>query len=182
MAGLNDGGALPEGVNSLLDTDLYKLTMQCCVLKYFPNVNVTYSFTNRTPHMRFTRAAYRWLQSQINKLGNITFSQEELDFLKKNWDEPFMILEKSYTGRDVGLESLIPSRSSNTVDSLLAQSYQPELATTCVGTKRRRGPFCMVSVSAVLKSHSYTQYTVGRRTECAHGCHTMTCALNIVRT
>lgn len=28
----------PEGVFSLLDTDLYKLTMQCAILKYFPDV------------------------------------------------------------------------------------------------------------------------------------------------
>lgn len=86
MTNINNGGAaaLPEGINSLLDTDLYKLTMQCCVLKYFPNVDVTYSFTNRTPHMRFTRAAYRWLQKQIDRLGNIAFSQDELDFLKSN--------------------------------------------------------------------------------------------------
>lgn len=28
---------LPEGIYSLLDTDLYKLTMQCAVLKYFPH-------------------------------------------------------------------------------------------------------------------------------------------------
>ena len=30
--------ALPEGIFSLLDTDLYKLTMQCAILKYLPDV------------------------------------------------------------------------------------------------------------------------------------------------
>lgn len=32
------GAALPEGLCSLLDTDLYKLTMQCAILKYLPDV------------------------------------------------------------------------------------------------------------------------------------------------
>ena len=79
---------LPEGIFSLLDTDLYKLTMQCAVLKYFPStrrytkmwgelllnsLDVSYSFTNRTPLMKFTREAYLWLQAQINSEGDFLF-------------------------------------------------------------------------------------------------------------
>jgi nicotinate phosphoribosyltransferase len=57
---------LPEGIFSLLDTDLYKLTMQCCILKFFPHVSVTYGFTNRTPDKKLNRAAFKWLQAQVD--------------------------------------------------------------------------------------------------------------------
>ncbi|KAL6151188.1 nicotinate phosphoribosyltransferase [Exserohilum turcicum] len=76
--------SLPEGMFSLLDTDLYKLTMQCCILKFFPDVSVTYSFTNRTPDKKLSRAAFNWLQAQVDKLENITVSDDELNFLKNN--------------------------------------------------------------------------------------------------
>lgn len=76
--------SLPEGVHSLLDTDLYKLTMQCCILKFFPQVNVTYSFTNRTPDKKLSRAAFQWLQRQVDKLAQITATHEEIKFLKTN--------------------------------------------------------------------------------------------------
>ena len=109
--------ALPDGIFSLLDTDLYKLTMQCAILKYLPNVRmynrwrmvctarsysieVTYAFTNRTPHMRLTRAAFKWLQAQVRSmcaidnfiatlmtfglgLNHIYLSNEEFEYLKK---------------------------------------------------------------------------------------------------
>ncbi|EDU50354.1 PncB Nicotinic acid phosphoribosyltransferase [Pyrenophora tritici-repentis] len=75
---------LPEGIISLLDTDLYKLTMQCCILKFFPDVSVTYSFTNRTPDKKLSRAAFKWLQAQVDKLENVAVSDEELKFLKDN--------------------------------------------------------------------------------------------------
>lgn len=78
----NHSSALPEGVFSILDTDLYKLTMQCCVQKFFPDVSVTYSFTNRTPDKKLTRAAFRWLSEQVEKLGNISLTSDELQFLK----------------------------------------------------------------------------------------------------
>lgn len=58
----------PEGITSLLDTDLYKLTMQCCVLKFFPDVQVTYSFTNRTPEKKLNRRAFTWLQTQVDSM------------------------------------------------------------------------------------------------------------------
>ncbi|KAH8714787.1 Quinolinate phosphoribosyl transferase [Phaeosphaeriaceae sp. PMI808] len=74
---------LPEGIFSLLDTDLYKLTMQCCILKFFPDVSVTYSFTNRTPDKKLNRAAFHWLQAQVEKLQNIRVSEDEISFLKK---------------------------------------------------------------------------------------------------
>lgn len=74
--------SVPEGVFSLLDTDLYKLTMQCAVLKFFASVEVEYTFTNRTPHMRLSRNAYNWLQTQVSKLENVTLSMKELEYLR----------------------------------------------------------------------------------------------------
>ncbi|RDL33572.1 Nicotinate PRTase C-terminal [Venustampulla echinocandica] len=72
----------PEGVISFLDTDLYKLTMQCAVLKYFADVNVSYAFHNRTPDKKLSRTAFRWLQAQISKLGNIALSNDEYRYLQ----------------------------------------------------------------------------------------------------
>lgn len=79
-----DNQPSPEGVISLLDTDLYKLTMQCAVLKYFPDIAVSYRFTNRTPHMKLTRAAFNWLQTQVANLGNIRVTDEEIAWLEKS--------------------------------------------------------------------------------------------------
>ncbi|KAL4869701.1 hypothetical protein BDV12DRAFT_167507 [Aspergillus spectabilis] len=74
---------LSDGITSLLDTDLYKLTMQCAILKYFPDVYVTYGFTNRTPQMKLTRGAYKWMLDQMDKLANIRVTSDEIEFLKK---------------------------------------------------------------------------------------------------
>ncbi|KAH6853600.1 Quinolinate phosphoribosyl transferase [Chaetomium sp. MPI-CAGE-AT-0009] len=80
----NSSSPYPEGVISFLDTDLYKLTMQCAVLKYYKNVPVTYAFTNRTPEKKLSRKAFRWLEDQVRKLGNISLSAEELYYLKEH--------------------------------------------------------------------------------------------------
>ncbi|KAJ9488768.1 hypothetical protein VN97_g4524 [Penicillium thymicola] len=75
--------SLPQGVTSLLDTDLYKLTMQCAVLKYFPDVYVTYGYTNRTPHMKLQRGAYKWILEQMDKLAVIRVTAEEREWLRQ---------------------------------------------------------------------------------------------------
>lgn len=71
----NGSSPYPEGVISFLDTDLYKLTMQCAVLKYFPSVQVTYAFTNRTPEKKFSRAAFKWLEAQIASMSFATITR-----------------------------------------------------------------------------------------------------------
>ncbi|KAM0329330.1 hypothetical protein ACHAQA_004635 [Verticillium albo-atrum] len=80
----NSSSPYPAGVISFLDTDLYKLTMQCAVTKYFKDVPVTYAFTNRTPEKKLSRAAFRWLEEQIQKLGNISLTDEEHQFLQRH--------------------------------------------------------------------------------------------------
>ncbi|KOS21530.1 putative nicotinate phosphoribosyltransferase [Escovopsis weberi] len=80
----NGSSPYPEGVISFLDTDLYKLTMQSAVFKFFRNVPVTYAFTNRTPDKKLSRTAFKWLEGQIKKLGNISLSDDEHQFLQKN--------------------------------------------------------------------------------------------------
>jgi hypothetical protein len=61
----NSASPYPEGVISFLDTDLYKLTMQCAVFKFFKDVPVTYAYTNRTPDKKLSRTAFKWLEEQI---------------------------------------------------------------------------------------------------------------------
>ncbi|KAL0633362.1 nicotinate phosphoribosyltransferase [Maublancomyces gigas] len=73
-----------DGIYSLLDTDLYKLTMQCAVLKCFPDTDVAYAFTNRTPELKITRAGFEWLQLQSAKLGKLRLTPDELAFLNSS--------------------------------------------------------------------------------------------------
>jgi len=68
-------------ITSLLDQDFYGFTQQQAILHQFPNVDVEYKFrcrneANLVPHI------YR-IQAGIDALCDLTFTNEELDFLKK---------------------------------------------------------------------------------------------------
>ncbi|GMM31499.1 nicotinate phosphoribosyltransferase [Martiniozyma asiatica (nom. inval.)] len=78
-------------ITSLLDTDLYKLTMQAAIHKYYANVPCVFKLTNRTPDKKLTPEALDWLNEQIQSLGNLRFKKDELDFLR---------LKVGYLGED----------------------------------------------------------------------------------
>ncbi len=69
-------------IKSFLDTDLYKITMHAAVHKNFPDAIVSYNFTNRTPEKKLTNEALDWLRSQIELLGELRFSQDEIEYLR----------------------------------------------------------------------------------------------------
>lgn len=50
---------LPDGIFSLLDTDLYKLTMQCAILKYLPNVREYLAYRHQESLLILSRGYLR---------------------------------------------------------------------------------------------------------------------------
>ena len=66
-------------ITSLLDTDLYKLTMMQCVLHQFPETTVEYQFHCRN---KAVLAPYiDEIQSEIDSLCSLHFQDDELDYL-----------------------------------------------------------------------------------------------------
>lgn len=79
-------------ITSLLDTDMYKLTMHAAVFKNFPNVEVVYKYTNRSSQLTFNKEALDWLKEQIHSLSNLKFTDDEVAYLSKE----VSILPKDY--------------------------------------------------------------------------------------
>lgn len=67
---------------SILDNDFYKFTMQCAVIKLFPNRKATYEFINRGKH-QFPKGFDKMLRTEINKMEGLRLTKEEKKFLKK---------------------------------------------------------------------------------------------------
>lgn len=71
-------------IRSILDTDLYKLTMQQAVLRHYPRTRVTYKFTNRSAkEMKFTRAAVDRIRTHIGNLVHLKLEADERAWLEQ---------------------------------------------------------------------------------------------------
>ncbi|KAJ7219967.1 nicotinate phosphoribosyltransferase [Mycena pura] len=68
---------------SLLDTDLYKLTMQQAVLRHFPNTRVSYKFTLRDKTAVFTKLAFRVFQETVDHFDQLVLTEAEQAWLKQ---------------------------------------------------------------------------------------------------
>lgn len=86
-------------IKSILDTDLYKLTMQFAIMKVFPNAEVEYTFTNRnkTP---FPDGFDYELRKEIDAMRGLGLSKDEKDFLIEKCgsylDRPYLDFLKGY--------------------------------------------------------------------------------------
>ncbi|MGY0560241.1 nicotinate phosphoribosyltransferase [Luteimonas sp. A277] len=67
-------------IESLLDTDLYKLTMMQAVLHQHPGAHAVYRFRCRTPDVDLTRHMDA-ISAEIDALCNLRFTPAELDYL-----------------------------------------------------------------------------------------------------
>lgn len=65
-------------VKSLMDNDLYKFTMQSCVLRYKQHVPVRYVFNNRRPEGKFNEAFMKAFVAEMDAIQHLAATDEEL--------------------------------------------------------------------------------------------------------
>jgi nicotinate phosphoribosyltransferase len=70
----------PLMLGSILDNDFYKITMQCAVIRLFPDIKGRYRFINRGKHP-FPEGFGDELRHHVNAMANLALSKQEKDFL-----------------------------------------------------------------------------------------------------
>ncbi|MCM5661397.1 nicotinate phosphoribosyltransferase [Galbibacter mesophilus] len=66
--------------NSILDNDFYKFTMQCAVVKLFPNTKAKYKFINRGKHV-FPPNFDKALRTAVDNMALLKLTKDEKQFL-----------------------------------------------------------------------------------------------------
>lgn len=86
-------------INSIVDNDLYKITMQFAIIKKFPNSEVEYTFVNRGK-TQFPDGFDYGLRKEIDLMRNLALTQEEKKFLQEKCghylDRPYLDFLEGY--------------------------------------------------------------------------------------
>ena len=72
---------LPQIINSLLETDLYKFSMGQCIYHQFPSYKTTWTFKCRNNDVKFTLDMFHEIKEQIKAYCDLRFTEEELEYL-----------------------------------------------------------------------------------------------------
>ncbi|GEN75015.1 nicotinate phosphoribosyltransferase [Chryseobacterium hagamense] len=85
-------------LNSILDNDFYKITMQNAVVKLFPGSIVKYEFINRGKH-QFPQGFDAALREAVNKMAELKLTKEEKRFMARTCpyiDLPYLDFLEGY--------------------------------------------------------------------------------------
>jgi nicotinate phosphoribosyltransferase len=85
-------------LNSILDNDFYKITMQNAVVKLFPSSIVKYEFINRGKH-QFPEGFDTALREAVNKMAELKLTKEEKKFMARTCpyiDLPYLDFLEGY--------------------------------------------------------------------------------------
>lgn len=70
-------------VRSILDSDLYKFSMQNWVIQHYPDAEAEYTFSNRDKSMKFNQIAVNQIQHQIKLMAKLRLTDKEYDWMKR---------------------------------------------------------------------------------------------------
>ena len=71
-------------IRSVLDSDLYKFSMQWFVIQHYNEEFATYTFNNRNKSMVFNQVAVDEIKNQILLMSELKLTDDEYDWMKKN--------------------------------------------------------------------------------------------------
>lgn len=70
-------------ITSLLETDMYKLSMGQAIYHQFPNYKTTWTFKCRNKNVHFTKEMVEEIREQIKHYCTLRFTEDELEYIDK---------------------------------------------------------------------------------------------------
>ena len=72
-------------INSLLETDAYKINMACGIFHQFSDYKTKWSFKCRNKDVMFTTEMINEISEQIKHYCSLRFTEDELDYIRSNF-------------------------------------------------------------------------------------------------